>query len=552
MDTRVVKAQDEDGLRLAAELLVAGQVVAFPTETVYGLGANALDSEAVARIFIAKGRPADNPLIVHVAEKKDIAPLVKTITPIANCLIQNFMPGPITLVMQKSDLIPDIVTAGLDTVGIRIPQKDSARKLISFANLPVAAPSANRSGRPSPTKAEHVLADLKGRIPFIVDDGACDLGLESTVVDVSGHRPVILRPGAITKAMIYEVLAKEGISFEEIAAITASENPRAPGMKYRHYAPKAPVEILMPDAKKFWDYGSAIIQSNKAIAQSTDPEVKCRYGVFCSTEEKLYWENKENFDLKAEIVYYEYGLTPDIKAASKALFAGLRSLDKENLSRIFVPGFEGDDLEEAYMNRLTKAAETTNSVQDKESPRHKMVLFVCSANTCRSPMAEAIFNALVQEKAPLGLENLSGEGVELRAQSAGFFGGAPSPAEAFAVLAVKELYGIDLKSHRSQQVTEKLLQECELIFGVTQQHAELLRQHFPLVKEQIFSFTEYIKSRNIEIGESTGPMGMAEVADPYGYHANVYERTADFLHSILDTMWDSILTDLALKEKFAK
>ena len=205
MKTELLKV-NEESVALGARLIREGELVGFPTETVYGLGANALDARAVAKIFEAKGRPQDNPLITHVACVEEIPPLVRTIPAAARKLMEAFWPGPMTLILPKADCIPDAVSAGLDTVGIRLPANADARRLIRAAGCPIAAPSANRSGRPSPTTALHVLEDMDGRIPLILDGGACQVGVESSVIDATGEVPVILRPGGITPEMVERVL----------------------------------------------------------------------------------------------------------------------------------------------------------------------------------------------------------------------------------------------------------------------------------------------------------------------------------------------------------
>ena len=232
---------DEERLRAPAEALAQGGLVAFPTETVYGLGANALDAAAVKKIYIAKGRPSDNPLIVHVAKKEDIYPLVENVPEEAEKVIEAFCPGPITLVLNKSSLVPDAVTAGGKTVAIRIPEHKIARKLIEIAGVPVAAPSANVSGRPSPTTAAHVAADLSEQISYIIDGGPCRVGIESTVVDFTVEPPKILRPGGISHEALCALLGEvEGYAPGD----SDVEAPKSPGMKYKHYAPKAELIVF--------------------------------------------------------------------------------------------------------------------------------------------------------------------------------------------------------------------------------------------------------------------------------------------------------------------
>lgn len=244
--TLLIDSSDSKALKDAAEHLRNGEVIGFPTETVYGLGCDARNGEAVKKVFEAKGRPADNPLICHIGDKDQIKDIVSDITPLAQKLIDAFMPGPITIVMKKADSISDQTTAGLDTVGVRMPSNPVANKFLKACGIPVAAPSANLSGRPSPTSSRSVLEDMDGYIYAIIDGGDSEYGLESTVVDCTGTEPVILRPGAVTKADIDTVLGGEETVMS--GNLADKETPKAPGMKYRHYAPYAQVEIMkMPE-----------------------------------------------------------------------------------------------------------------------------------------------------------------------------------------------------------------------------------------------------------------------------------------------------------------
>lgn len=233
MDTRLLPPTD-DGLDAAADLLRAGGLVAFPTETVYGLGADALDAAAVGRVFVAKGRPADNPLIVHLADGDDLTGVVARVTPLAGRLAAEFWPGPLTLVLEAHPDVPAPTTAGLDTVAVRVPDHPVAIAFLAAAGVPVAAPSANRSGRPSPTTAAHVMADLGGLIEAVVDGGPCTIGLESTVVDARGDRPVVLREGAVTREELGLVGSGDG------------DTGRSPGTRHRHYQPACRVEVAEP------------------------------------------------------------------------------------------------------------------------------------------------------------------------------------------------------------------------------------------------------------------------------------------------------------------
>ena len=321
---------DDEKLLPAAEALRRGQLVAFPTETVYGLGADANDPAAVARIFAAKGRPPDNPLIVHLADPDQLGSVARQIPPLALRLLEAFAPGPLTLVLPRSSHVPDIVTAGLDTVAVRFPAHPVARRLLQLARVPVAAPSANRSGRPSPTRAWHVLEDLGDRIPFLIDGGPCEYGLESTVLDLSTGKPVILRPGSITAEDIASV-AGLPVSAVLPDRSDGSAAPRAPGMKYRHYAPRARVQIFQPPQtdREREDLDNQIRaltgEGNRAglfASRATLDGLKSACRLLDSGEK----------DLAAlppgSCAGFTYGLYPDPVAASRHLFDGCDLLDR--------------------------------------------------------------------------------------------------------------------------------------------------------------------------------------------------------------------------------
>ena len=242
MKTQVLGADDES-LSLAADLLARGELVAFPTETVYGLGANALNREAVLSIFAAKGRPADNPLIVHVWNRAQLDDLCE-VTPVARRLMDAFWPGPLTILMEKKEAVPAEVTAGLPTVAVRMPSHPVAAAMLKACNLPIAAPSANRSGKPSPTTARHVLEDMDGRIPLILDGGSCEVGLESTVLDICHGKPCILRPGGVTRAMLEAVLGEVDVAGSVLRPLQKGETALSPGMRYRHYSPDGQVTLV--------------------------------------------------------------------------------------------------------------------------------------------------------------------------------------------------------------------------------------------------------------------------------------------------------------------
>lgn len=548
MKTELIVFEKHEDLVRPAEMLARGDVVAFPTETVYGLGANALDPEAVARIFIAKGRPADNPLIVHVAEISDIAPLVKEISTLGECLIEAFMPGPITIVMKKSELVPDIVSAGLSTVGIRIPENPIARDLIRTAGVPVAAPSANESGSPSPTRARHVMKDMDGKIACVIDGGACEVGLESTVIDVTGDEPVILRPGAVTAEMIAKVCVEKGFTFKGVQARTevleTDEVPRAPGMKYRHYAPQAPVRIVFPDAESYEQ--AFLIEIHKRLSDHTAG----RIGIFCGSGTKEGLSLRLSDREEERLLFYVYGDDSDVKAAANRLFAGLRSLDRSGAREILAAGFSVGELGTAYMNRLEKAAaaEVRPSEGVAES-KERIVLFVCTGNTCRSPMAEAIFNVMTERHGPF-CDSADPHGTLVpRARSAGVSADFGSPAATYAEDAVLELFGADLSEHRSRRTTRQNMEESRLILTMTAGHAAYLREKFPDVKDRVYDLFDYATKKGVHLPDSVVLSHRPGIPDPYGRNLEIYKQTASVLMQVIEVLFPSIIEDLGVIER---
>lgn len=313
MNTKILNTSDES-LKEAGKILSSGGLVAFPTETVYGLGANAFCTEAVKNIFKAKGRPSDNPLIVHVSDKAMIDELVLDKTNCAKILIEKFMPGPITLIMKKSDKIDDVVSAGLKTVAIRFPENNVAVKLIEYAKVPVAAPSANLSGKPSPTEARHVIEDMRGRIECIIDGGACFAGVESTVVDVTEEIPVILRPGIITLEDLREVIPETKVDKHVLKAVSVTDTPKSPGMKYKHYAPDADVTVIEGSSEKVAKKIRELLLENKdkkcGVLTVSDNEYDANFVFSAGRDNKEYAHNlftrlREFDEAGAEIVFAE-------------------------------------------------------------------------------------------------------------------------------------------------------------------------------------------------------------------------------------------------------
>ena len=331
--------EDIEAIREAAGIIRAGGLVAFPTETVYGLGGNALDAEASKKIYAAKGRPSDNPLLAHISCMEEIKPLIKTLPESGEKLAAAYWPGPLTMILPKSDIVPPQTTGGLDTVAIRMPSDKAAALLIREAGVPIAAPSANTSGRPSPTMAEHVLEDLDGKIEGILDGGPVGIGLESTIVDVTGPVPVLLRPGAITVEMMKTVVGEVPADPAILGPASPDLVPKAPGMKYRHYAPKASLTLVEGET-------SRVAERMLSLAMEKVREGK-KTGILCTEEIRDCFP--------AELVKC-VGRRSEEETIAHNLFAVLREFDDEGCEVIFSEGFPEDHLGRAIMNRLNKAA----------------------------------------------------------------------------------------------------------------------------------------------------------------------------------------------------
>lgn len=344
MDTKIIKLDkdkiNEGYLEEAGSILRAGGLVAFPTETVYGLGANALDENASKKIYEAKGRPSDNPLIVHISKIENLELLAKNIPEIGYKLAEVFWPGPLTMIFQKKDCVPYKTTGGLDTVAIRLPANEIARSLIAVSGVFIAAPSANLSGKPSPTTANHVINDMGGKIDMIIDGGKATLGLESTIVDLSSDIPIILRPGSITRTMLANVIG----SIEYDPAILGEVPnkdlvPKAPGMKYRHYAPEGNLTIYEGDINK--------------VVNAINQKAKEKYGngnsvgIIATDETKVLYQVG---------VVKTIGSRKDEASIAAGLYSILREFDELHTQYIYSESFADNSLGQAIMNRLLKAA----------------------------------------------------------------------------------------------------------------------------------------------------------------------------------------------------
>lgn len=333
-----VKPASAEVLQEASELLHEGQLVAFPTETVYGLGANALDKDAVLSIFAAKGRPADNPLIVHIwdaGQLDDICYLPDG----AALLMERFWPGPLTILMPRRETIPLEVTAGLPTVAIRMPSHPVAAALLKTCGLPIAAPSANRSGKPSPTSAHYVFQDMEGRIPLIIDGGPCDVGVESTVIDLTHGTPTILRPGGVTREMLESVLGQVDVAGSVLRPLQEGEKALSPGMRYRHYSPNGQVTLVEGEEKQ-------VVLALSELCHDAR-EKGYRTCVMCFSE---------HVPLLADCAPHDIGSIHNPSATAQVLFDTLRHLDDEKMDVIFSEVVPTDGVGLAVMNRLGRAA----------------------------------------------------------------------------------------------------------------------------------------------------------------------------------------------------
>lgn len=344
METMIYEIDDDDldspSLGKCADILRRGGTVAFPTETVYGLGANGLMPEAIRKIYQVKGRPSDNPLILHIAHIAEIQSLVETIPQGAQAVMDEFWPGPLTLIFKKSPLVPSEITGGLDTVAIRMPSHPIARRLIELAGIPLAAPSANLSGKPSPTASQHVIKDLKGRVDAIVAGGNCEIGLESTVLDMTQEPPMILRPGGVTREMLLQVLPQVSEDPTLKGAMDPHMIPKAPGMKYTHYAPEASVILVNGAVDKAVDKIKALAQRHSGAG--------LRVGIICSDETRHYYD--EDWVIKS------IGSRQDPKTIAVNLFKILREFDETDVQIILSETVEAVGLGQAVMNRLLKAS----------------------------------------------------------------------------------------------------------------------------------------------------------------------------------------------------
>ena len=342
MKTEIVKIDeeqiDQEAIARAGEILKRGGLVAFPTETVYGLGGDALNENSSRLIYAAKGRPSDNPLIVHITNMEALEKIVTEIPPAARKLAERYWPGPLTMIFHKSSAVPLATTGGLDTVAVRMPSHKTARAMIDAAGGYIAAPSANRSGRPSPTVARYVIEDLDGLVDMIIDGGEVNIGLESTIIDLTGEVPTILRPGYVTQDMLTETLGLVDVDRTSLDA-NSRQAPKAPGMKYRHYAPKGNLSIVEGEPERVVSYINERISALQKEGRKT--------GVIATDETVARYHGD---DIKS------VGSRRDEEVIARHLFRILREFDDDNVEVMFTESFETAGIGQAIMNRLLKAA----------------------------------------------------------------------------------------------------------------------------------------------------------------------------------------------------
>ena len=589
--THLISGLDVKGMEDAANHLRNGEVVGFPTETVYGLGANAFSEEAVNKIFEAKGRPGDNPLIVHIADKSMIDELVVEKTPTATKLIDAFMPGPITVIMRKSDRIPSNVTGGLDTVGIRMPSKKEANEFLKLCNCPVAAPSANISGSPSPTRADHVMADMDGYVYAVIDGGESEFGLESTVVDATGEKPVILRPGAITAKMIENALNEET---SDKLALDEGEAPKAPGMKYRHYAPHCTVEVIMlPDnceiindenlngeysseeltdidfdslseAEKRQYFNITLPYFNR-IKEILSTNPLARIGIFAGEEVRSSIEKLADENIFYHTEFFVYGKTCDASSASHYLFDGLRELDINKTDIILAAGFNGNGISKAYMNRLLKASvksgdcpdavkngddinlRTNRSLDSFKETTTASVLFICDKNRNLSIAAETIMRDMIRKEAPFCSVFSRDIGAEIYAESCGINAIDGDSPDEFTLKALKEEFNIDASYMRSIRGEASIYDDSNLIICLREKTLQNLIRNFPPLENKAFSLSSYAANCGLVVKNEQGKVLSLSLPDPSGENYETHLHTVKAIKAFLDLLFPYILKDLGVK-----
>ena len=457
---------DEQIVEKAGEILKAGGLVAFPTETVYGLGANALDEEAAKKTYAAKGRPSDNPLIVHIEDVTALDTIAQNVSEKARRIINKFWPGPLTLIFKKTDVVPFGTTGGLQTVAVRMPEDKIARAVIKAGGGYISAPSANASGRPSPTDAKHVWEDLNGKIDMILDAGNVEIGVESSILDMTVEPPMILRPGAITKEMLEEVIGEVAVD-KAILSASSDEAPKAPGMKYRHYAPKAQMMIVEGQTTE-------VVKAIKQIAYE-QTRLGYKVGIIATNE---------TIDQYTTGVVKNIGARSNENTIAKNLYKVLREFDEEDVSYIYSEAFEEDGIGNAIMNRLEKAA-GHHMIQAKDITRlqkYRRVLFISNSDNCRGPMAaELLRNESLMQEYKIG--------------SRGMVVLFPEPANQKGE-AIMRSHQMTMASHVATALSENDFDDETLILTLEEKQKWKIVSEYENVKN-VYTLNEYIEDERV-------------------------------------------------------
>ena len=487
---------DETIIEEAGVILRNGGLVAFPTETVYGLGADALQEEAARKTYEAKGRPSDNPLIVHIADYEDLKKAAVNIPAKTDILAAHFWPGPLTMIFEKNAIVPYGTTGGLDTVAVRMPEDPVAQAVIRAAGGFVSAPSANTSGRPSPTTAQHVADDLAGKIDLILDGGEVEIGLESTILDMTVEPPMILRPGAITAEM-FEVVIGEVAVDETLLGDESEKAPKAPGMKYRHYAPKAKLMIVEGDLREE-------ILAIRQLAYAAHRENK-KIGIIATNE---------------TVPFYKYGIIKNIgtreneKTIARNLYKVLREYDEEEVEVIYSESFAVRGMGRAIMNRLEKAAGHSRIQASSivKQQRYRRVTFVSSADSVRGPMAAELLRHFDLKQ-------------EYVIDSRGMVVLFPEPANQKAAAIAKSMQ-MSLDEHISRQFERENLQDDALILTIEEsQKNKIISEYGEL--GNVYTLNEFV-------GDDT------EIPDPYGKPLAAYGECCGVLRKLTAQLADKL------------
>lgn len=487
---------DKEVILEAGEVLKNGGLVAFPTETVYGLGANALDEEAAKKTYAAKGRPSDNPLIVHIADLQALDEITENVPPETEELAFHFWPGPLTMIFEKSDIVPLGTTGGLGTVAVRMPSDLIARELILAAGGYVSAPSANTSGRPSPTTAQHVAEDLDGKIEMILDGGSVDIGLESTILDMTVTPPMILRPGAITADMLEEVIGTVSVD-ETILGSESTQAPKAPGMKYRHYAPKARLMIVEGTLREE-------VFAIRQLAYEAHRQGR-KAGIIATNE---------------TMPFYTYGLIKNIgsrdneKTIARNLYAVLREFDEEDVAEIFSESFAAQGIGKAIMNRLEKAAGhvllPAGAIARQQ--QYRRIIFLSNTDTSRGPMAAELLRSQDLEQ-------------EYNIDSRGLVVLFPEPANQKAE-AIMKSGQMTLEGHSSIPLSEKDLQEDTLVLTMDESQKWKVVSEYENIKN-VYTLNEFTE-------DST------EVPNPYGQPLTAYGECYEIISMLIKKLTNKL------------